>query len=604
MVSAVAQRWERWRNRLGLEADWYLVLVAAVIGAVTALVGWSFIWLIHEVLVFVEWCADQGSTWYVLIIVIPVVGAGIAGAIIYYLASEARGHGVPEVLFAIHARKGLIKARVAIAKWTSAIFTIGLGGSAGAEGPIVQIGSAMGSKVGQMTNLTPQQRTTLLGCGAAAGISAVFNAPIAGIFFVLEILLRDFSIKTFTPIVIASVFAAAVMQAVNGGNEPIFSIPVISAGIDSQPFQPHEIVNYIVMGFVCGLAALAFVKSLYWVEDLYEKLRLHPIVKPITGAFMLGLLGIAWVLLARPDLGEGRLPPFFSNGYPVVEELLDPAFYEQRTQFWLFTTVLMIGAGKGLATCMTLGSGGSGGIFAPSLMMGAATGGAFGIIVDSLDWYPHANPAYYALVGMAAVVAASTHAPLTAILIVYEITRTYEIILPLMLAAIISTVFVRFLMHDSIYTLKLTRRGIHLGAMADLTILRRMVVNDVPLAPPVTVHADESAQRLLDLSEQRHVHDFVVTNRKQQYVGLVTSEDLKEALVYREAIPLLQIGELLRTDLPTVHTDETLDVVLDKFSRHDVESLAVLDEQREGAVLGLITRSRLMRQYQNALHEE
>ena len=222
------------------------------------------------------------------------------------------------------------------------------------------------------------------------------------------------------------------------------------------------------------------------------------------------------------------------------------------------------------------------------------------MILNTLQWAPHASPASYALVGMAAVVAATTHAPLTAILIVYEMTRSYQIILPLMLAAVISTVVARLFMRDSIYTLKLTRRGIKLGAMSDLTILRRLVVSDVPLVAPIFVHPEDSAQRLLELSERMSVSDFVVTDRNDRYLGLVIDSDLKEALVYREAIPLLQVGELQRSDLPTVTADETLDVVLDKFAKHDVHSLAVLDEGGD-AVLGLITRSRLMHKYQAAL---
>ncbi|MEE8155014.1 MAG: chloride channel protein, partial [Phycisphaerales bacterium] len=255
------------------------------------------------------------------------------------------------------------------------------------------------------------------------------------------------------------------------------------------------------------------------------------------------------------------------------------------------------------ATCLTIGSGGSGGVFAPSLLLGAGVGGAFGTLVQTL-WFPEASPAHYALVGMAAVVAATTHAPLTAILIVYEITGSYQIILPLMLAAVISTIVSQLNSRQSIYTLKLARRGVHIGGLSDLTILRRLSVEDVPLVHPVLVHPDESAQRLLDLSEQQAVNDFVVVDENDRYAGLVTAADLKEALLYREAIPLLQVNELQRSDLPTVASDDTLDLVLDKFSKYDVQSLAVLDEAKDGAVLGLITRDRLMREYQRALSKD
>jgi CIC family chloride channel protein len=579
--------------KLGLARDWYLVLLAAGIGVVTAFVAMAFIWLIHEFALLFEHVPRQHLLW--MVAVLPVAGALVAGIIIHYLASEARGHGVPEVLHAIHRRKSVIKVRVAVAKWVSAIFTIGSGGSAGAEGPIVQIGSAIGSTLGQLLRVKPDATATLLGCGAAAGIASVFNAPIAGIFFVLEILLRDFSVRTFTPIVIASVFSAAVTQAVHGQNEAIFQL---TEEFHASAFTPIELPNHMMLGIVAGLAAIAFVRSLYWTEDRYAKIRLHPILKPATGAIVLGLLGMTYVALFADEEG---LPPFYSNGYPVIEAMLTAEYYQQQPAFALFMGLILLCVLKAVATCLTLGSGGSGGIFAPSLMLGAGVGGAFGVIVEVFEWGPHASPAHYALVGMAAVVAATTHAPLTAILIVYEITRSYQIILPLMLAAVVSTVVARLIMRDSIYTLKLTRRGVHLGAMSDLTILRRLTVNDVTLIAPVFVHPNDSAQRLLELSERMPISDFVVTDKMDRYLGLVTGEDLKEALVYREAIPLLQVHELQRTDLPTVVPDETLDIVLHKFAEHDVSSLVVVDERQGDAVLGMITRARLMRRYEQAL---
>ncbi len=596
MHSPLARRLRRFSAKFGFERDWYLVLLAAAIGTLTALVALAFMKTIH----FMEKVVDDipsSALWW-LIPLVPMVGALLAGVTVHFLASEARGHGVPEVMHAIHRNKSRIKLRVAIAKWVSAICTIGSGGSAGAEGPIIQIGSAVGSKVGQLLRINPQNTATLLGCGAAAGIASVFNAPIAGIFFVLEILLRDFSLRTFTPIVIASVFSAVCTQAILGENEAIFAV---AADFNVGAFRAAEIPNYLMLGVLCGLAAMAFIKALYWTEDVYARIKLHPILKPVSGAAMLGLIGLGYVVLSQ---GGPEMPPFFSNGYPVIKELLNDNYYAGSHAGALLLGLIALCALKLLATCLTIGSGGSGGVFAPSLLLGAGAGGAFGVLVDSLDWFPHASPAHYALVGMAAVVAATTHAPLTAILIVYEITGSYQIILPLMLAAVISTIVSQLISRQSIYTLKLERRGVHIGGLSDLTILRRLSVEDVPLVRPVLVHPDESAQRLLDLSEQQAVSDFVVVDEHDHYAGLVTAADLKEALLYREAIPLLQVNELQRSDLPTVASDDTLDLVLDKFSKYDVQSLAVLDEAKNGVVLGLITRDRLMRQYQRALSKD
>ncbi len=302
------------------------------------------------------------------------------------------------------------------------------------------------------------------------------------------------------------------------------------------------------------------------------------------------------------------MPEFYGNGYPAVRSLLDRSFYlddagQLKSAGYLLLGLVSLAILKPMATCLTIGSGGSGGFFAPSLLIGAAVGGAFGTVVAALHWGDAASPAQYAVVGMAAMVAAVLHAPLTAILIVYEITQTYEIILPLMFAAVISTVSARLISRQSMYTRQLARLGVRVGAATDLTILRRLSVEDVPMLPPIQVRPDESGQRLLELTEQHAVGDVVVVDEHDHYVGMVTHSDLRAALVYREAIPLLQVHELQRSDLPRVSMHETLDVVLDKFSRHDVHSLAVVDES-SGAVRGLITRSSLMQRYQAALQRD
>ena len=216
-----------------------------------------------------------------------------------------------------------------------------------------------------------------------------------------------------------------------------------------------------------------------------------------------------------------------------------------------------------------------------------------------LGWFPDTSPVYFALAGMAAMVAATTHAPLTAILIVYEVTHSYEVILPLMFAAVVSTVIARLGCRDSVYTFKLSRLGVRLGALSDLTVLRRLTPDDVPLQTATIVSKSESAQRLVELMESTGTSEFVITDEHDAYCGMVTSEDLRSALVYREAIPLLQVSELQRSDLPTVSPEETLDIVLDKFSRSDVQSLVVIDQQDN--IVGLITRSNLMKRYQAAL---
>ncbi len=597
-----ARRLRRFITLLGFDRHWYLVLVAAVIGVVMGAVATAFIMPLRWAEGWSEEADPALLKWVVP--VAPVAGALLAGTVIYLFGRTVKGPGVSAVMYAIHRSKSRLPLRIAIRKWIAATSTIATGGSAGAEGPIVTIGATIGSNVGKWLRTNPQDTATLLGCGAAAGISSVFNAPIAGIFFVLEILLRDFSLRTFTPIVIASVMSAACTQAILGGDDALFPV----AGklfMEDAVFAPTEIPNYLILGVICGLAAAMFIKALYATMDLFGKLRLHPILKPVVGAMLLGLLGLAYLWLVPGH----HIPVFYGNGYPVIEELLgrdhylDPATGALYPVMGLLLFLAATAVLKPLATCLTIGSGGAGGFFAPSLLLGAALGGAFGTIAKQWGWIEPANPAHYAVVGMAATVAAVLNAPLTAILIVYEITRSYEIILPLMLAAVISTVVARLISRQSVYTVQLKRLGVQVGEMSDLTILSRLSVKEVLLVPPVFVHPDDSAQRLLELSEQHTVSDFVVVDDRDHYVGMVTGTDLQAALIYRESIPLLQVSELQRSDLPVVMPDESLDLVLEKFSRHDVHSLAVLD-QSGGEVRGLITRARLMGKYQSVLSKD
>ena len=597
------RRLRRAGARVGFDRDWYLVLIAALIGIVMSGVAMGFILPLRELERLAGLIATDRPTlhWW-LIPLLPAAGALLAGIVIYIIGASGPGPGVTAVMYAIHRKKSKLPPKLALRKWLAASLTIGSGGSAGAEGPIVTIGATLGSWLGQRMHTSPQNTATLLGCAAAAGISSVFNAPIAGIFFVLEILLRDFSLRTFTPIVIASVISAGCTQAILGKTDPLFAL---GSDFSQDAFRILEIPNYLVLAVLCGVGAVVFVRSLYLVEDSFSRLKTHPAVRPAIGGLMLGVLGLGYVIFIQ----RGHVPAFYGNGYPVIEHLTSvDTYYEPgapgtlKPAATMLVVLIALGLFKGVATSLTIGSGGAGGLFAPSLLMGAAIGGTVGYVVNLLGWFPSATPAHYAVVGMAAMVAAVTHAPLTGILIVYEITRSYELILPLMFTAVLATVLARILHRESVYSVKLTRAGVLIGGMSDLTILRRLSVEDVPLEPPVLVHPDESGQRLLDLTEQRQVSDFVVVDERDHYVGMVTASDLRAALVYREAIPLLQVNELQRSDLPTVSPDETLDIVLAKFSRHDTHCLAVL--ARDGAVVGLITRPKLMKKYQNALSKD
>ncbi len=586
----------RLSRALRLDRDWGLIAAAAVLGLIMAGVATAFILPLRWI---EEWADETDrSTMLWLAPFAPIVGALLAGMVIQLLREEMM-HGVSSVMYAIHRHKARLDLKIALGKWIASTFTIGSGGSAGPEGPIVTIGSVIGSNFSRLFKANAQDRVTLLGCGAAAGIASVFNAPFAGIFFALEVLLRDFSMRTFMPVIIAA-FVSATWTRSMLDNGALFAA---DATFKADPFTLIESPNYLLLGVITGIAAAAFSRNLGRVQGWFDQLRAPAMLKPAIGATALGVLGLAWMLLLDSQRG---MPDFYGSGYSAVRWLLSPITYLQGdgqslVEWNLMVIVIALGVVKAIATCLTLGSGGSGGLFAPSLLMGACAGATVGYIVNALGWSHAAAPAHYALVGMAAMLAGSAHAPLTGIMLVYELTQSYEIILPLMLATVISTIVARIIHPDSMYTAKLTQMGVRIGSMSDLTILRRMSVHDVPLLSAVTVSEDATAQHLLELSEKHTVRDFVVVDADNRYVGMVTGADLSAALVYREAIPLLTVRELIRIDLPTLTRDETLDVALDKFSRSDVQSMAVVDDA--GRVEGLINRARLMEKYQRALEQ-
>lgn len=590
--------------RVPAAEEWRMTAMGAVIGLFTGAGAFVFDRALHAV---AEWTHhQQGELPLWVLPMIPMVGALLTGIVCYFFAREAGGPGVPHVLEALIRKGGKIPGRIGVVKAIASIATVGSGGSAGTEGPIIQIGSTMGSVAARRFGISREHVPTMVGCGAAAGLASIFNAPIAGVFFAIEILLRDFSRKTFTPIVIASVFATALTQVLIGrGNaegigagEPIFAFE-----LPNYLFTPQELPSYAVLGLLCAGVACAFSRLLHVGEDMWNRMKIHPIVKPVSGAALLGLLGIAYLALVPHQ--PGAVPEFFGNGYTTITELLDPAAYRSieglPKELALLAALL---ACKMVATVFTLASRGSGGEFAPSMFLGACTGAAFGALLDRLGLIPDGgSPASYALVGMAAVIAGTTFAPLTAILLLFELTREPKVLAPIMLAAILSTLLARALMRDSVYTASLRRAGILIGTGRDLSVMRRVPVATVQTEslPSEPIYASDPLSKLIMLHAHQNVPDFVVTDQDGKYMGMVTGADIRTALIDREAIPLLLVAELMRSDIPTIRYDETLDTVLEKFAAYDVSSLCMTDPDNPSKPIAMVTRARALRRYHEVL---
>lgn len=597
----------RWASRLWDNPDRQLWTLALIIGVVTGLGAIAFSNLVDLVL---DYCFhDLGGTltpivgeWGIYLL-LPMLGALLVGTITFYFAPEAQGHGVPEVMDSIARKSGKIRPRVAIAKAVSSALTIGSGGSAGTEGPIIQIGAAIGSGFGQVLRVNVNEIRVLIGCGASAGIASIFNAPIAGVLFSVEVLLRDVSQRSFVPIILSAVLSTAVTHAVRGTDQPIFPIPFQVDGAEAQHayvFSVEEFLNYALLGVVCGLVAVAIIRTLYFSEDLFAKLPVHRILKPVIGAALLGSLVIVIMPLLTnvPQRGDLHQPAIMSYGYGVIKKTLALDTYDPGG--WSVYLLLVLAVTKLAATCFTLGSGGSGGVFAPSLFMGATVGGAFGMLVQQTDLFPDAAPGAYALVGMAAVVAATIHAPLSAALMLFELTQDYKVIIPIMLAAVMALAVSSRIEQASIYTLKLLRRGVRIGG-AELRTLQRIAVRDLPrIAAPVVAPTD-SVDKLVRIMRTSSANDFVVIDKEGALAGMVLGDDLRTMLLESEAMPLLTVSDVMRYDAPAVALDETLDIVLNKFAGKPMQSIPVTDPNSPRVVTELVTRAAVMNRYHQAV---
>jgi CIC family chloride channel protein len=519
-----------------------------------------------------DWLTFAGSVPLWMKLVMPAAGGLVVGLVVSFFASEAKGHGVPEVMQAIALRGGRIRKRVAAAKIFASAVTIGSGGSVGREGPMVQIGASIGSSVGQIFKIPRVHMKTMVGCGAAAGIAATFNAPIAGVLFALEIIIGDFGVMQFSPVVLSSVMATAISRYYFG-DFPHFDIPTYSI------VSLWEYLFYPVLGVITGLVALAFTNSLYWLEDRFDAMPIPEWIKPAIGGAVLGAVFAVY-------------PQVFGVGYGAMNEtLLD------KTPFALMLVLVVV---KIVASSATLGSGGSGGIFAPSLFMGCMTGGAFGYVVHTLLPAYTATPAAYALVAMGGLVAGTTYAPITAILIIFEMTSDYSIILPLMLTCITATVMNSTIQRASIYTTKLLRRGIDIEAGRERHLLSHMLVKEVMVREFVTIPQTMTLANILWTFKTENAPYLHVVDEEQRLIGIISFRDLRAVLSEEGLADLLIAHDLATLNPVTVTTDDTLQDALDKITDRGVSQLPVLSTGKDPKVVGTLTELAIDAAYNSA----
>jgi len=587
-MSSARVRTSSFLDRLQPSTTTILIISAVVVGAGTGLGAVFFIKLISlvEQVFYVNGATVFGFLGIGLFIVAPVIGGLLGGPVISFFAREAKGHGVPEVMQAIALRGGRIRPRVVVAKVIASALCIGSGGSAGREGPIVQVGSALGSSIGQWLHLSEARLRNLVACGAAAGVAATFNAPIAGVIFAMEIILGELHLGDLGNVVISAVTASTVAR-VFLGDHPAFTIPNYAMK------TPWEVVLYILLGILAALAAVGFIKLLYWFEDRFDNWRFPDALKPAVGGLLLGGMGFLYLLVMQQTQGlttSDGMPAMFGSGFATIEAAL-----LGNLPLGLMLGLVVL---KPLATSFTLGSGNSGGVFAPALFIGAALGGAFGWLVNYFAPGMTAGSGAFAIVGMAAVFTGAAHAPFTAILIVFEMTNDYRLMLPLMTAVIVSLIVSRRIHPESIYTLKLVRRGIHLKQGRDLDVLETVRVDEVMLDESVTVPVDMHVSLLPGEFLETGRHGFPVLDLDGSLFGMVSLEDYRRAMHGKlNSAPNLVVRDIATQTIISVFPDETVGVAMQRMAPRDLSRLPVVARDDPHKLVGVVRRNDIVRAY-------
>ena len=576
-LRAVASQVTDLVTALGTDRQTTLLALAAITGTTVGLAVTLFYRLI-------DWIQDlvlrgaMGTLVSDVVLLPAFVALGLVAArwLARHVAGGSDGENVPDVMYRVSVRNGAIPLRPVLAKTVGAAALIGTGGSVGAEGPVIVLGAGTASKLGRMLKASPQRVRTLAGCGAAAGLSAAFNAPIAGVIFGIEKITGAATGAALGPYVVASILAATVSRAIFG-NRPVLAIPA-EYGVRSA----WELVIYVALGLVAGGVAVIYSRGVWRARDLFARIR-WPVGQVVLAAAIVGGLD----LLFRADLwGRGH-------------ESLDLNIVALRTAPFL----LGLAAAKLVATAVTLAAGRTGGVFTPALFIGATLGGAFGVFTDTLVPGLDIAPQAVALVGMAGVVAGATHAPLTAIMMVFEMTGDYGLIMPLMLTSVIAYVVAKRLHPESIYTEWLARRGVVLTQGADAVVLARLTVGDCINRAPTTISSDATLADIVERTRASRQTEFPVVAGDGRLVGMIGRAAIREAAEKPEPIAVFA-ADLVRQSIEPVTPDDSLLTALSRLGSRDVEYLPVVSARNRSWLVGIVSRQDLTAAYERGLAQE
>ncbi len=570
------------KQRGRLTDIFYPLLIAVLIGALAGLGAVFLRWLIQAIISVLQTAGNffsdiSGEPHWLWRLLLPALGGMLIGPVIAFWAPEIRGPGVPEVMEALTLKGGHIRHRVTLIKTGATAMLIAAGASVGREGPIVQIGASIGSTVMQLLKLDRDKRRMAVACGAAAGIAATFQAPMAGTLFAVEILLLDLEAAYLSNIVIAAVTGNLVSRYCWEG-AAVFHIPHFVMQ------QPAELLLYLAMGLTCGFLSLVLMAVVFGLPRLYETYRLPPWLTPALGGLVVGSLGLL-------------CPQVLGLGYSTINEALG-----NKLSLPLAATLVLA---KILATGFSIGSGMSGGIFAPSLFVGAMTGAVFGHIAHLIWPSIGDSTAYFSLIGMGSMVSGTTLAPITAIMTIFELTYNYEVILPLMVACIPSLLVVKVLHGYSVYETNLLRRGINIVRGHDVNRLRSMVVKNYMCRDLQVLQSDMPLCHVGELMEQSNFPHFVVVDTQGELTGVLTLRDLRSMLTRSERFAdTTTAAALMQQKVVTVTEEDDLETAFHLFAGNEFSFLPVVARHNPRSVVGYLKKSDLVAAYDQQILKE
>ena len=565
-----------------------LSLLAIIVGIITgfgAVLFRALIGIIHNVAFLGLFAIDYDASvftppgpWGAFIIIVPVIGGLIVTFLITNFAPEARGHGVPEVMDAIYYKEGVIRPVVAVIKSLASALSIGTGAAVGREGPIIQIGSAIGSTLGQMIRMAPWQRITLVAAGAGAGIAATFNTPIGGVMFAIELMMPELSARTFLPVALAT-GTATFIGRIFFGIHPAFAIP--NALLASQaPASLPALLLYALLGAIIGLAATGFIRGLSLAEDIFERIG-NPYLRNVTGMLLIGVLIYVLFRTAGHYYVQGV-------GYSTIQAVLSG-------NLALPALLLLLFAAKLVATSVSLGAGASGGIFSPSLFMGAAIGGAFGLVVNAVAPVESFGITTCAIIGMAAMVGGGTGAAMTAVTMIFEMTRDYDLVMPSIIAVALAIGVRRLLSQENIYTIKLVGRGhfVPKALHANMFLVRR--AGEVMEKDVTIVGADADFDAFLRQHATGGGFKHVVVTRGNHIAGVVrVNIGLRRGV--EDAYSGVHFGDVAQRNFTIAREADIMFDVVQRMGRHDAAMAVVVKGRGRGRpseIIGIVSKEHI-----------